>query len=105
MFTDNKKAKKILILCLLLLNVFLVLTTYKSNPNVIYLSFFTVGLAIYVYLKSDNKKTYDFTVLDQDPQFCEFIKMGEKIQAIKQCRALVNCGLKEALDYVESKLV
>ncbi|WP_207736153.1 hypothetical protein [Fusibacter ferrireducens] len=52
-----------------------------------------------------NKKPtlVNFALVDKDEIFCELIKEGEKIKAIKRCRALTNCSLKSAKDYVDGK--
>lgn len=51
-----------------------------------------------------NKKDIDFTKVQNDEDFQKMICEDKKIEAIKRCRDIVNCGLKEASDHVESAI-
>ncbi len=64
-----------------------------------------VGLGIIFFMLTllvKKKKNIDFTLVASDEIFNTFVAEGKKIKAVKRCRSIVNCGLKEASDYVES---
>lgn len=65
--------------------------------------FFSALGFVFLTLKlSNKKKVADFILLEKDEEFLNLISEGKKIEAIKRCRSIVNSGLKEASEYVES---
>lgn len=66
------------------------------------LSSILLGFVFLILNFSTKKKDIEFTLVEKDEEFLSLISKGEKIKAIKRCRIIENCGLKEAHDYVES---
>lgn len=64
----------------------------------------TLGFSFFTLHFNSKEQKLDVTLIENDEIFNKFIIQGEKIKAVKRCRQVTNCGLKEAADYVEEKL-
>ncbi|WP_069876067.1 ribosomal protein L7/L12 [Fusibacter sp. 3D3] len=84
--------------CFFLAGIFEIL----NSQFVFGFSFITFGFVFLTLGVSNKKKVIDLTLVKKDEAFLNLISEGNKIKAIKRCRSITNCGLKEASDYVES---
>lgn len=73
-----------------------------ASQLVLGFSFISLGFVMLTLKFSIKKKDIDFTRVEKDEEFLSLVSKGDKIKAIKRCRSITSCGLKEALDYVES---
>lgn len=64
--------------------------------------FIALGLSLFVIRRNTVSKALDFSLVEKDSEFQALLLEGNKIKAVKRCRIILNCGLKEAFDYVES---
>lgn len=66
------------------------------------LGMISIGMVFLLLSKNMNNGALDFSVLEADQHFKDLCQLNDKIAAVKYCRSKVHCGLKEALDYVET---
>ncbi len=68
----------------------------------IYVTFAFAFLTFAIVVKKPHEIEIDR--IEKDQIFQEYIKEGNKIKAVKRCREITMCSLKDANDYVESKI-
>jgi len=64
--------------------------------------FITLGFVFLIQNFSAKKNDIRFDLAEKDKEFLNLISKGKKNKAIKRCRVVESCSLKEAVDYVES---
>jgi len=66
------------------------------------LGFISLGFVFFLLSFNCKRKNIRFDLIDKDEESLNLVSKGNKNKAIKRCRVIANCGLKEAVDYVES---
>ena len=100
MFKDKIQVQRFVLICIFIFEIVLLLS-FRGATGI---TLGAMGLCIYEYLKLGKSQKIDFSALESDINFTELIISGNKTNAVKYCRTKVNCGLKEALNYVEDRI-
>lgn len=53
---------------------------------------------------TEREQAIDEALIEADEVFLTLIREGQRKEAIKRCRKVTLCSLKDAVDYVDSKL-
>ncbi len=88
---------------LFVLAVIAYLVDKNYSQGIIYLVLAIINLILFIVIKrrDSSKESYNLDLLIEDQDFKLLVSNGSKIKAIKRCREISGCGLKEAKDYVD----